>query len=107
MYCSACGVQIGDQASYCSQCGVATGIPHRASSRFQTPLRLSREGAKLAGVCSGFARYLDVDVTLVRVLWVLFTIWPPGVGLIAYLVCWIVIPKDPVAAHAAAQDMPA
>src|SRR5579864_9312734 len=103
MYCSACGVQIDDQASYCSQCGVATGIPRRAASRFQGPLKLAREGAKIAGVCAGFARYLEVDVTLVRVLWVLFTIWPPGVGLIAYLVCWMVMPKDPVAAPSQAE----
>jgi phage shock protein C len=52
--------------------------------------------AKVAGVCAGFARYLGIDVTLVRLIWVVFTIWPPPLGLIAYIVAWIVMPKDPV-----------
>jgi phage shock protein C len=53
--------------------------------------------AKIAGVCAGFARYLGMDVTLVRVLWVVLTVFPmPSFGLIAYIVAWIVMPKDPV-----------
>ena len=53
--------------------------------------------AKLAGVCAGFARYLGVDVTLVRILWIVLTIWPlPLLGIVAYIVAWIVMPKDPV-----------
>jgi phage shock protein C len=54
--------------------------------------------AKIAGVCAGFARYLGMDVTLVRVLWVVLTLCPlPSFGLVAYMVAWIVMPKDPVA----------
>jgi phage shock protein C len=54
--------------------------------------------AKIAGVCAGFARYLGMDVTLVRVLWVVLTLCPlPSFGLVAYIVAWIVMPKDPVA----------
>jgi phage shock protein C len=53
--------------------------------------------AKIAGVCAGFARYLGMDVTLVRVLWVVLTLCPlPSFGLVAYIVAWIVMPKDPV-----------
>ena len=51
--------------------------------------------AKIAGVCAGFARYAGLDVTLVRVLWVVLTLCPPCPGLIAYVVAWIVMPKDP------------
>jgi phage shock protein PspC (stress-responsive transcriptional regulator) len=51
--------------------------------------------AKIGGVCAGFARYFGVDVTLVRVLWLALTIFPvPCFGAIAYIVCWIVMPKD-------------
>ena len=63
--------------------------------------RLSRpmSEAKIAGVCAGFARYFGVDVTLVRILWVVLTVFPlPCFGLVAYIVAWIVMPKDPVTA---------
>jgi phage shock protein C len=46
----------------------------------------------IAGVCAGFARYLGVDVTLVRILWVVLSF--SGVGLIGYIVAWIIMPKD-------------
>jgi phage shock protein C len=51
---------------------------------------------KIAGVCAGVARYFGMDVTLVRTLWIIFTIWPPPLGLIAYLICWAVMPVEPV-----------
>jgi phage shock protein C len=39
-----------------------------------------------------------MDVTLVRVLWVVLTLFPmPSLGLLAYIIAWIVMPKDPVA----------
>jgi phage shock protein C len=51
--------------------------------------------AKIAGVCAGFARYFAMDVTVVRVLWIIISIWPlPSVGVVAYFVAWIVMPKD-------------
>ena len=55
--------------------------------------------AKLGGVCAGFARYFGLDVTLVRILWIVITIWPlPLLGVVAYIVAWIAMPKDPVTA---------
>ncbi len=46
----------------------------------------------LGGVCSGIAEYLDTDPTLVRILWALASLlW--GAGVIAYLICWIIIPE--------------
>ena len=52
-----------------------------------------RAGKKIAGVCTGFARYLGVDVTLVRIVW-LVTALTAGVGFIAYIVAWIAMPID-------------
>lgn len=53
-----------------------------------------RKGRKLAGVCAAFANYLEIDVTIVRLLWVLLLI-PGGLpGLIPYIICWIVIPSE-------------
>ena len=61
-----------------------------------TPKRLFRWSAsgRLGGVCAGIAEYLDADVTLVRLLWIVLSIVPGGVvgGVIAYLVAWIIMP---------------
>ncbi|MDP3461791.1 MAG: PspC domain-containing protein [Bacteroidales bacterium] len=48
----------------------------------------------LGGVCSGMADYFVIDPTLVRVLWVIFSIMG-GAGLLAYIICWIIIPEAP------------
>jgi phage shock protein C len=50
---------------------------------------------KIGGVCAGFARYMDADITLIRVLWLLITIFSGIVpGLVVYLVAWIAMPAD-------------
>ena len=46
---------------------------------------------KIAGVCSGIARYFDVDPTIVRVIW-LIAVLCFGFGVIAYIVCWLILP---------------
>ncbi|HBN95591.1 MAG TPA: PspC domain-containing protein [Firmicutes bacterium] len=50
----------------------------------------SRE-KKLGGVCGGIAEYLNVDPTIIRLIWVIFAL-VYGTGLLAYLICWVVIP---------------
>jgi phage shock protein C len=98
MYCTRCGVQLNETAKFCSDCGQATSL-NTASSGFgpqpQSRLTRPREDRKIAGVCAGFARYLNIDVTLVRVIAIILVICPPSVGLIAYIVAWIVMPNDP------------
>ncbi len=63
-----------------------------------TPKRLTRRSAdgRLGGVCAGLAEYFDVDVTLVRVAWVILSIVPGAVvgGLLAYLAAWVIMPDD-------------
>lgn len=49
----------------------------------------------LGGVCFGLADYLNIDPTIVRIAWVLFTA-VGGAGLLAYIICWIIIPENPV-----------
>jgi phage shock protein C len=46
-----------------------------------------------AGVCGGLAEYFGIDSTLIRVGWALFTCFA-GTGLIAYIICAIIIPSD-------------
>ncbi|WP_408956141.1 PspC domain-containing protein [Natroniella sp. ANB-PHB2] len=46
----------------------------------------------LAGVCSGIATYFDLDPSLIRLLWLFFTLIF-GTGFLLYIVAWIIIPK--------------
>ena len=55
-----------------------------------------RSGKMVAGVCSGLAQYLDVDPVLVRVGFILGT-FANGIGLIAYVVLWVLVPQRPFA----------
>ncbi len=50
------------------------------------------ENKMLAGVCSGIADYFDIDPTLVRLGWVLFSLLG-GSGLLAYIIAAIIIPE--------------
>lgn len=57
-------------------------------------LVIPKDDKKIAGVCAAFANYLDIDVTIIRILWVLLLL-PGGLpGLIPYLICWLVIPEE-------------
>lgn len=53
---------------------------------------LSERDKKIAGVCGGIAEYFDLDSTIVRLGWVLFALFG-GVGIPAYIVAAIVMPK--------------
>ena len=59
-------------------------------------LTRAKSQGKIAGICAGIANYFDVDVTLVRAAWLVFSIVPGCVigGVLAYLVAWLVIPED-------------
>ena len=49
---------------------------------------------KLAGVCGGIAEYFGLDSTLIRVGWALVSLFA-GAGVLAYIVCAIIIPEKP------------
>jgi phage shock protein C len=49
----------------------------------------------LGGVCGGIAEHFNKDPVLIRVLWVLMTVISAGVGIIAYLLFWLVLDKYP------------
>jgi phage shock protein C len=103
MYCNYCGKSIQDDAAVCAYCGTRVGGVI-ARKRLVRP----REGRKIAGVCMGMAEYFDLDITLVRLVW-LITGLVTGIGFIGYVIAWIVIPEEPylLAAQAQAQTQQA
>lgn len=91
MYCNHCGKVIQDDANLCGYCGRQIGVTRIA----QKKLVRSRLDRKIAGVCAGFGIYADLDVTLVRLLWVVVSILS-GIfpGVVAYIVAWIIMPEE-------------
>ena len=60
------------------------------------PLHRSRNDRVLAGVCGGLAAWLGWDATLVRILYVVISIFSVAFpGIIVYLILWLVMPKAP------------
>ena len=47
----------------------------------------------IAGVCSGLAEYINIDPTIVRLIWALIAL--SGAGIIAYLIAALIIPEKP------------
>lgn len=92
MYCTNCGIQLRETDRFCSQCAAPTGLA--SGSRYaERRLTLVRAGKKIGGVCTGFARYLEVDVTLIRIVWLMIALMT-GVGFLAYPIAWLVMPHE-------------
>ena len=93
MTCRQCAREIQEGSIFCPLCGAAVQPP-------SPPRRLTRRPAegKFGGVCAGLAAYFDADVTLVRVGWIVLSIWPGAIilGIAAYLAAWVLIPAADV-----------
>ena len=58
--------------------------------------RLTRSGDKMVGgVCAGLAEYLDIDPTIVRIVWVLMVLFA-GFGILLYVILWLIMPKQQI-----------
>jgi phage shock protein C len=100
MFCTACGFEMNDEHRYCARCGK----PH-LDAQFQwtavpqgpppPPRRLERDmyDRKIAGVCSGFAKFFGMDPTVMRLLWVVLT-FVIGIPVIIYPLCWMVMSRN-------------
>ena len=58
-------------------------------------LTRSRDDRWIAGICGGIAEHTGIDATLIRVILVIATILGAGSLVVVYLICWLVIPKEP------------
>ena len=58
--------------------------------------RLTRSDDKMiGGVCAGLAEYLDIDTTIVRIVWVLMVLFA-GFGILLYVILWLIMPKQQI-----------
>ena len=107
MLCVQCQREIVDESVYCAFCGA-----RQQGDRPQDKRRLRRSISerRIAGICGGLAEYFDVDVSLVRLAWVVLTIVPGAIlfGVLAYLAAWVLMPESegvPVARPASAKRL--
>lgn len=107
MYCTKCGVQIDDNVYYCGQCGTRTSLIRPFVPGQVKQLMRSRYNKKIAGVCAGVAEYLDVDPTLVRIVWLALAFLPFPGAILAYIIAWIAMPLEPLRIPAGGQYVPA
>ena len=61
-------------------------------SYYPKPLRRSMHDRWFGGVCAGIAEYFGLDPTIVRVAWVLLSMF--GAGILVYVIMWCVIPAQ-------------
>ena len=55
----------------------------------------SRTEKMIGGVCGGLGKYFNVDPVLMRLLWVIAFFFG-GVGFLAYIIAWIIMPEEPL-----------
>ncbi len=66
------------------------------SDPMSKPLMRVRQGALIAGVCGGIAKWLGWDPTIVRVVYVMLTLLSAAFpGVILYILLWILMPLEP------------
>jgi len=102
MVCANCGKQIAENSNFCYFCGSRQYVSAAGPGAMPRPMgerRLYRSttNKSIAGVLGGFAEYLDLDPTVLRVVYVLVTFFT-GIffGVVAYLVAWLVMSEAPL-----------
>ena len=100
MICTNCQREVADCSNFCNFCGARQHNPSRSYKR----LLRSSVDRKIAGVCGGIAEYLEIDSTVVRLVWLILALIPVPLipAIAAYLIAWIVMPEAPAPERAAA-----
>ena len=93
MNCPNCKRDITEYSNFCYYCGTRQRVPTAGSPLVQKRLMRSVVDRKIAGVCGGIAEYLDVDPTVVRVVYVAASIFSALFpGLLAYIILTFLMP---------------
>jgi phage shock protein C len=86
-----------EEHRYCARCGKPANDNQYQWTQPppQPPRRLERNmyRKRIAGVCAGFADYFGMDPAVMRLIWVAVAIFT-GISLVAYPICWLVMPRS-------------
>ncbi|MHA1244186.1 MAG: PspC domain-containing protein [Candidatus Heimdallarchaeota archaeon] len=112
LYCPKCGATNEDFAQYCASCGddlsnakdtkeKAEPIENiepeiESEEKAKKKLYRSRDEKYFGGVSAGLAKYFDMDLDTVRILWVVFLIASGGTALLIYLILMMAVPLEPL-----------
>jgi phage shock protein PspC (stress-responsive transcriptional regulator) len=66
----------------------------------------SKKERMLGGVCAGLGEHLDIDPTVIRLIWAVVTVLSFGTGIIVYILAWILIPEEDTAGSAPQSQNP-
>lgn len=89
--CPYCAEEIRPEARKCRYCGSFLEL---GSPLTRTWYR-SHQGKMIAGVCAGLAEQFGISITVVRLAFLLGTLIGGGMGIVIYLVLWVVMPYRP------------
>jgi phage shock protein C len=100
MFCSKCGKQVDPSSRFCPACGaaVSSAPPPPPPGVYPTSSQLTRprNNRMIAGVCAGFALHYGWNLNVVRIITALVALFT-GIGAVAYLILWVIIPEAPYA----------
>jgi phage shock protein C len=101
MTCQHCQRDIAEYSNFCYFCGARQNAA--PAPPVQKRLMRSSKDCKIAGVCGGIAEYLEVDSTLVRLVWVILIFAPVPIfpAVVGYFVAWLIMPQAPLPVAAA------
>ncbi|WP_019632200.1 PspC domain-containing protein [Actinomadura atramentaria] len=69
---------------------------HKDTQNAPKQLRRTRDGRMVAGVCSGAAKYFEVDANIIRLALAVLTVFG-GAGVAAYVIAWVLVPEEDAA----------
>ena len=98
MFCPQCGKEYSRRVNFCCHCG--TALSYTRVHYTQEAYALAH-GQENRGCLRRFADYLELDVTLVRIIWLMLAVFG-GWGIIGYFIAWIVMPEEPLPQASAA-----
>jgi phage shock protein C len=97
MFCSHCGNKLDSSSRFCPACGAPIPVAPPIVDPFAPTSRLirPRHNRLVAGVCAAFAQQYGWDLNLTRIVTALLIVFT-GVGALAYIAAWVIIPEEPL-----------
>ncbi|MEO6805961.1 MAG: PspC domain-containing protein [Edaphobacter sp.] len=98
MFCSKCGNSVDPSSRFCPACGasISAAPPPSGFYPYTAQLTRPRDNRMIAGVCAGFSLHYGWNLNVVRIITAILALFT-GIGAVAYLVAWVIIPEAPYA----------